>query len=126
MNSNFDTPVKCPSCDQEYNHIKKVEVMNGDDFCYKTGSVTLTANGDSIVVEVEPVKPPEKTTYRMRNELGVVITYECEFCSGEFLDEYENPGIWGKSFFHHKGMVYETTEMLVPTKRESKSSEGAV
>jgi hypothetical protein len=81
--------IKCPKCHEEYNHCKEVFVVTGDDNgnCYQRVRVAEKNISISSEVNDRPIGT------RQRDEPGIVMDMECEYC-----------GPWFLTIHHRKGM----------------------
>lgn len=90
-----DNPIESPKSRNINNHIKSIEVYNGDDSYHATAGIKLSPQGyEGILMETQDIKGFH-TDYRMRGELGLIVNLESE--DGEE---------WQLGITHHKGCVY--------------------
>ena len=90
----LDHPVKCPACENEYNHMQKVEVYTGGDEYAKNRQV-IVDKGLNIQSKQEVIK----TENRCR-EIGVIMNFKCEGCENSWEIEYA----------FHKGQYFNRYE----------------
>ena len=89
-----DAPISCPMCKGDNNHLHEVRILSGDDDYAAEGVMTLRSI-QHFTMSDEPLRTPN----RIQN-LGIVITFECELCA------LEGCGLWHRVFSYHKGSTW--------------------
>lgn len=91
----LDDTVACPKCKGDYNHLLEVTILGGDDESVSNGSLTIQGV-NRFSLSNEKIATPNRI-----RQLGVVITFGCEFCgSGENMFE------WHRVYSFHKGRTF--------------------